>query len=104
VQGVIHWVSAQHCLPAQARLYDRLFSIEDPGSEAEDFTKYLNPSSLEILTTCYAEQNLKSAKAGGRYQFERLGYFCVDVDTVAGKPVFNRIVPLRDSWIKVNKD
>jgi len=101
VQGVIHWVSAQHCVPAQVRLYDRLFSIEDPGSKAEDFTKYLNPGSLEILTTCYAEQSLKDAKPGSKYQFERLGYFCVDVDSVAGKPVFNRIVPLRDSWVKI---
>ncbi len=101
VQGVIHWVSAQHCVPAEVRLYDRLFSIEDPGSKAEDFTKYLNPGSLEILTTCYAEQSLKDAKPGSKYQFERLGYFCVDADSVAGKPVFNRIVPLRDSWVKI---
>ncbi len=70
-------------------MYDRLFSIEDPGSEAEDFTKYLNPGSLEILTTCYAELSLKDAEPGSQYQFERLGYFCVDTkDTVAGKPVF----------------
>jgi len=99
VQGVIHWVSAQHCVPAQVRLYDRLFSIEDPGSE-EDFTKYLNAESLEILTNCYAESSLKNTEPGSKYQFERLGYFCVDPDALAGKPVFNRIVPLRDSWIK----
>jgi glutaminyl-tRNA synthetase len=102
VQGVIHWVSAKHCVPAEVRLYDRLFSIEDPGSE-EDFVKYLNPGSLEILTTCYAEQSLKEAKPGSKYQFERLGYFCVDSDTISGKPVFNRIVPLRDSWVKIAK-
>jgi len=100
VQGVIHWVSARHCVPAQVRLYDRLFAIEDPGSE-EDFTKYLNPGSLEILTTCYAESSLGNAEPGSKYQFERLGYFCADPDTSAGNPVFNRIVPLRDSWIKI---
>jgi glutaminyl-tRNA synthetase len=101
IQGVIHWVSAEHCIPAQVRLYDRLFSIQDPGREGDDFTKYLNPNSLETLMTCYAELSLKNAEPGNRYQFERLGYFCVDVkDTVAGKPVFNRIVPLRDSWMK----
>ncbi|PKN04168.1 MAG: glutamine--tRNA ligase [Deltaproteobacteria bacterium HGW-Deltaproteobacteria-9] len=103
VQGVIHWVSAQHCVPAEVRLYDRLFSIEDPGSE-EDFTKYLNPNSLEILTTCLIELSMKNAQPGSQYQFERLGYFCVDLDTTAEKPVFNRIVALRDSWGKANKD
>ena len=105
IQGVIHWVSAQHCVSAQVRLYDRLFSIEDPGREGDDFTKYLNPGSLEILTTCYAELSLKNAEPGSRYQFERLGYFCVDAkDTVAGKLVFNRVVPLRDSWAKIAGD
>ncbi|PKN52717.1 MAG: glutamine--tRNA ligase [Deltaproteobacteria bacterium HGW-Deltaproteobacteria-13] len=104
VQGVIHWVSAQHGIPAEIRLYDRLFSIEDPGSE-ENFVKYLNPNSLEILTTCYVEQNLKNAEPGNQYQFERLGYFCVDAkDTAAGKPVFNRVVQLRDSWAKIAKN
>jgi glutaminyl-tRNA synthetase len=102
VQGVIHWVSAEHCVAAEVRLYDRLFRIQDPGSEAEDFTTHLNPGSLEILTTCYAELSLKNAEPGSKYQFERLGYFCVDAkDTLAGKPVFNRIVPLRDSWTKL---
>jgi glutaminyl-tRNA synthetase len=102
VQGVIHWVSAMHSVPAQVRLYDRLFSIEDPGSE-EDFLKYLNPGSLDILTDCYAEESLKDTKPGNQYQFERLGYFCVDLDTQRGNPVFNRIVPLRDSWAKESK-
>ena len=104
VLGVIHWVSVGLCVSAEVRLYDRLFSIEDPGSEGDDFTKYLNPSSLETLITCYAEQNLKDAKLGSRYQFERTGYFCVDADSAEGKPVFNRIVPLRDSWVKISKD
>jgi glutaminyl-tRNA synthetase len=103
VQGVIHWVSAEHSVSAQVRLYDRLFSIEDPGSE-EDFLKYLNTGSLDILTDCYAEESLKDVKLGSQYQFERLGYFCVDLNSQAGKPVFNRIVPLRDSWAKIIKD
>lgn len=104
IQGVIHWVSALHCVPVKVRLYDRLFSIEDPGSEGDDFVKYLNPGSLETLADCYAEQSLKDAKPGSQYQFERLGYFCVDEETADGKPVFNRIVSLRDSWIKISKD
>ncbi|MGV8059564.1 MAG: glutamine--tRNA ligase/YqeY domain fusion protein [Smithellaceae bacterium] len=101
VQGVIHWVSAAHCISVEVRLYDRLFSIEDPGSKADDFTEYLNTGSLETLTDCRAEQSLKDAEPGSKYQFERLGYFCTDPDTVAGTPVFNRIVPLRDSWSKI---
>jgi len=101
VQGVIHWVSANHCVPATVRLYDRLFTVEDPASSADDFTKHLNPESLEILTNCWVEQSLKDAAPGKKYQFERLGYFCADTDTVSGKPVFNRIAPLRDSWAKI---
>jgi glutaminyl-tRNA synthetase len=101
VPGVIHWVSAQHCVPAEVRLYDRLFNIENPGSE-ENFVKYLNPHSLDTLMTCYAEQSLKNAAPGSQFQFERLGYFCVDaMDSKEGKPVFNRVVPLRDSWAKI---
>lgn len=101
VPGVIHWISAQHAVPAEVRLYDRLFSIEDPGSE-EDFLKYLNPDSLETVKTCYVEQSLSDGAPGSQYQFERLGYFCVDEkDAKAGKPVFNRVVPLRDSWTKI---
>jgi glutaminyl-tRNA synthetase len=103
VQGVIHWVSANHCLPVEVRLYDRLFSINDPGSE-EDFTKYLNPDSLEILHSCYAELSLRNAEPGSRYQFERMGYFCADQDSTENRLVFNRIVPLRDSWTKVSKE
>lgn len=99
VQGVIHWISAEHAVPAEVRLYDRLFRIEDPGSE-ENFLDYLNGESLEILSTCYAESSLAKASPGSSYQFERLGYFSVDPDSSPGKPVFNRIVPLRDSWAK----
>jgi glutaminyl-tRNA synthetase len=99
VQGVIHWVSAQDAVPAEVRLYDRLFSIQDPGGE-EEFLQYLNPDSLETLNTSYVETSLKDAVPGSQYQFERLGYFCVDPDTEPGKPVFNRVVALRDSWAK----
>ena len=102
VQGVIHWVSARHAVTAEVRIYDRLFRIADPGSE-EDFLKDLNPDSLEGLAGCQAEESLRDSAPGSRYQFERLGYFCVDEkDTKPGKPVFNRIVPLRDSWAKIS--
>ena len=100
VQGVIHWVSAQDAVTAEVRLYDRLFTIQDPGGE-EEFLQYLNPGSLEILSLCYAEASLKDAVPGSQYQFERLGYFCVDLDTQPGKPVFNRVVALRDSWARI---
>ena len=102
VQGVIHWLSAEHCVPAEVRLYDRLFRIQDPGGLGDDFAEYLNPGSLETLTTCYVEPSLKDAKPGCSYQFERLGYFCIDTrDSATGRPVFNRVVPLRDSWAKI---
>jgi glutaminyl-tRNA synthetase len=101
VPGVIHWLSARHCAPAEVRLYDRLFKIENPGSE-EDFIGYLNPDSLETLTGCFVEQRLQQAKPGSQYQFERLGYFCVDAkDSKTEKLVFNRVVALRDSWAKI---
>jgi len=101
VQGVIHWVSAKHGVPAEVRLYDRLFRIQDPGGLGDDFAEYLNPDSLKILTNCFVEPGLKDAAPGSGCQFERLGYFCVDArDSTAGRPVFNRVVPLRDSWVK----
>lgn len=101
VQGVIHWISAAHAVPAEVRLYERLFTVEDPGS-MENCLEYLNPNSLTALTTCYVEQSLKNPAPGSRYQFERLGYFCADEkDTKDGRPVFNRVVSLRDSWTKV---
>ena len=103
VEGVIHWVSAEHSVPAEVRLYDRLFQVADPMDQDDDFTKYLNPKSLETLTTCRVEPGLKDAPKGSRYQFERLGYFCVDSkDSSPGRPVFNRIVTLRDSWTKIS--
>ena len=105
VKGTIHWVSAQHAFNAEVRLYDRLFTVEDPaGDKEKDFKEFLNPNSLEILKECKLEPGLKSAKGGDRFQFERLGYFVTDlIDSKDGKPVFNRIVPLRDTWAKIAK-
>jgi glutaminyl-tRNA synthetase len=102
VKGTSHWVSAEHSLPAEARLYDRLFLKENPLEEKEvDFKALINPKSLERLTSCRAEPSLAQAKPGSRFQFERLGYFCVDPDSSPGALVFNRIVPLRDTWAKI---
>jgi glutaminyl-tRNA synthetase len=102
VEGVIHWVSAEHAVETEVRLYDRLFKVADPAEIGDDVAKHLNPGSLETLTSCYVEAGLAKASPGGRYQFERLGYFCVDEkDSTPGKPAFNRIVPLRDSWARV---
>ena len=102
VDATIHWVSADHSVPAEVRLYDRLFQVADPMGEADDFTKYLNPKSLETLTSCRVELTLATAKPGDRFQFERLGYFCVDLkDSTPQRPVFNRVVTLRDSWAKI---
>ncbi len=98
VEGVIHWVSAAHCLLAEVRLYDRLFQVPDPGSTEGDAATHLNPDSLETLTRCRVEPSLAGALPGTRYQFERLAYFSVDPNSSSEKPVFNRIVPLRDSW------
>jgi glutaminyl-tRNA synthetase len=85
-------------------LYDRLFQIADPAAGEDDSTKYLNPGSLETLTSCRVESSLAGATPGSRYQFERLGYFCVDSkDSSPKKLLFNRIVPLRDSWAKISE-
>jgi len=105
VKGTIHWVSADHAIDAEVRLYDHLFAKTDPddASEGETYIDNLNPKSLEVLTGCKLEPALVSAKVGDRFQFERLGYFCVDRDTTAGKLVFNRSVTLRDTWAKMEK-
>jgi glutaminyl-tRNA synthetase len=100
VRGTIHWVSAQHALSAEVRLYDRLFSVENPDSDS--FKEYLNPNSLEVIQA-YVEPNLKDAEPGYRLQFERQGYFCVDPDTTPEKLVINQTVPLRDTWAKIAK-
>ena len=105
VKSTIHWVSAAHAVGAEARLYDHLFTHENPGDDDEglDFTAHLNPKSLEVLSGCKVEPSLAGAAAGSRYQFERLGYFSVDPDSAAGTLVFNRTVALRDTWAKIEK-
>ncbi|MBN1266853.1 MAG: glutamine--tRNA ligase/YqeY domain fusion protein [Anaerolineales bacterium] len=100
IKSTIHWVSARHAVPAEVRLYDRLFTIENPDSES--FKDYLNPNSLEIAHA-FVEPGLAQAEPGFRLQFERLGYFSVDQDSTADNLVFNRTVPLRDSWAKIQK-
>jgi glutaminyl-tRNA synthetase len=99
-KATLHWVSAAHSIPGEARLYDHLFSRPDPGATG-DLLDDLNPRSEEVLTDCRLEPVLGGLAAGTRVQFERLGYFCVDKDTTADRPVFNRIVTLRDTWAKV---
>jgi len=105
VKGTIHWVSAEHAIDAEVRLYDRLFTVEDPlGDNEKDYKELINPHSLDIITNCKLEPSLSDAEKGERFQFERLGYFCVDsVDSSKERLVFNRIVPLRDSWSKIEK-
>jgi glutaminyl-tRNA synthetase len=102
VKATLHWVSAAHAVPAEVRLYEHLFTVEDPGA-AEDFTECLNPRSLEVLSSAMVEPILREATPGSSYQFERLGYFCVDPDSTAEKLVFNRTVSLRDTWAKIQK-
>ncbi len=107
VKSTIHWVSAAHAIPAEVRLYDRLFckpSPEEVDDESQDFLDNINPDSLEVLDPCYVEPGLAGAQALERFQFERQGYFCVDKDSLeAGKLVFNRTVPLKDTWAKIEK-
>ena len=105
VKATIHWVSAAHAIDAEVRLYDKLFTKPDPGQveEGQDFTANLNLNSLEVITHAKLEPSLASVAPGSRYQFERLGYFCVDPDSAPGKPVFNRTVALKDTWAKIEK-
>ncbi len=105
VKGTIHWVSAAHAQSAEVRLYDRLFTRENPDDDEDgrDFKAFINPDSLEVLTSCLVEPGLAGARPGEFFQFERVGYFCVDPDSVPGKPVFNRSVSLRDSWAKIEE-
>src|SRR5690349_16203491 len=104
VKSTIHWVSAQHAVDAEVRLYETLFTKEDPNQvdAGKDFTANLNPHSLQIATA-KVEPSIANAKPGERYQFERLGYFCVDPDSKPGKPVFNRTVALKDTWARIEK-
>jgi glutaminyl-tRNA synthetase len=105
VKSTIHWVSAAHAVDAEVRIYENLFSKEDPADveEGKDVLDNLNPNSLEVIAQAKVEPSLANAAAGARYQFERLGYFCVDTESKPGKPVFNRTVALRDTWAKVEK-
>jgi glutaminyl-tRNA synthetase len=105
VKATIHWVSAEHALDCEVRLYENLFTKENPSDvpEGQDFRANLNPNSLEIITQAKLEPSVKGAAPETRYQFERLGYFCVDPDSTADKLVFNRTVPLRDTWAKIEK-
>jgi len=105
VKATIHWVSVEHALPAEVRLYDHLFIKPDPSDapEGQDFTANLNPNSLEVLDGCRVEPSLAGAAPGSRFQFERLGYFCVDRDSAPGRLVFNRTATLRDAWAKIQK-
>jgi len=105
VKSTIHWVSAAHAVDAEVRLYDNLFAKENPSQviEGQDFTANLSPQSLEVIREAKLEPSVASAAIGCRYQFERLGYFCVDRDSKPGRPVFNRTVALKDTWAKVEK-
>jgi glutaminyl-tRNA synthetase len=105
VRGTLHWLSASHALRAESRLYDVLFTREDPDDlgEGEGLADCLNPRSLEILRDCRVEPSLAGATPGSHFQFERLGYFCVDPDSTDGALVFNRTVTLRDTWAKIAK-
>jgi glutaminyl-tRNA synthetase len=104
VDATIHWVSAPRSLPAEVRLYDRLFRVANPLEGGSDFTEYLNSNSLEILKSCHVEPSLKDAAPGSRFQFERLGYFCTDpVDSSNKALVFNRTITLRDTWAKISE-
>ena len=102
VKATLHWVSAPHAVGVEVRLYDRLFTSENPGA-IDDYRSQLNPKSLEVLPRCWLEPSVAGAPAGTRYQFERLGYFCVDADSTPGRLVFNRTVTLKDSWARIEQ-
>jgi len=105
VKATLHWVSAEYAVPIEVRLYDRLFTKEDPGDieEGDDWRNHINPNSLKVMYPCYAEPGLAAAKPGDIFQFERKGYFCADPDSSPGRPVFNRSVSLKDEWERIKK-
>ena len=105
VKSTLHWVSAEHAIDAEVRLYDRLFKTENPDEapEGKDFTDNLNPNSIEVLKACKIEPGIRSAKTGEGFQFMRQGYFSVDPDSGGGRLVFNRTVTLKDAWAKMQK-
>jgi glutaminyl-tRNA synthetase len=102
VKSTIHWVSAKHAIQAEIRLYDQLFTVENPDV-GDDLDSIINPNSLEVQTNCYLEPSLADTKPGDKIQFERIGYFCTDPDSTPHKPVFNRTVTLKDTWAKIDK-
>lgn len=103
VKGTIHWVSVPHALEVEARIYDRLFTVENPGGVEDDYLNYMNQDSLKA-EKCFIEPAVINANPGDKYQFERQGYFCVDLDSKPGKLVFNRTAPLKDSWAKIQQN
>ena len=104
IKGTLHWVSASKAVDAEVRLYDRLFTVEDPGGQKDgNFKDFINPDSLEVLKGCKVEPAVRDLKHFDRFQFERIGYFCVDPDTNEKDLVLNRSVGLRDSWAKLQK-
>ena len=104
VKGTLHWVAATDAIEAEVRLYDRLFKDEDPAGHKEvDFKEFINEDSLRVLKGCKLESSMRRAKPGDRFQFQRLGYFCVDPDSTDGQLVINRTVSLKDTWQKMNK-
>ena len=103
VKGTLHWLSVNHCLPAEVRLYDRLFSVENPSSDERDFHELLNPDSLTILNHCFVESYLTEKQPGDFLQFQRIGYFTLDLDSTKEHLIFNRTVGLKDTWAKMNK-
>ena len=103
VKGTLHWLSAGHCVPAEVRLYDRLFSVENPSADDRDFRELLNPKSLTVLNNCYVERFITEKNVGDFLQFQRIGYFTIDKDTTKDKLIFNRTVGLKDTWAKMNK-
>jgi len=106
VKATIHWVSAAHAVQSEVRLYESLYTVENPNDlpEGKEFTDFINPNSLQVVSNAQVEPSLKTSQAGQRFQFERLGYFCVDPDTSTSQLVFNRTVTLKDEWAKVQKN
>ena len=103
VKGTLHWLSVKHCLPAEVRLYDRLFSVENPSADERDFHELLNPDSLTVLNHCFVESYLSEKQPGDFLQFQRIGYFTLDLDSTKEHLIFNRTVGLKDTWAKMNK-
>ena len=103
VKATLHWVSCDHCVKAEVRMYDRLFAVENPGADERDFRELLNPNSLEIRTNCYVEKYLQEFQPLDYLQFQRIGYFTLDKDSTSDNLIFNKTVGLRDNWAKISK-